>query len=440
MTNFIKEFCKEKLLSLKITEESGTGDKYVVELIDTTGSSDISIASELTRLGLVSSPGCLPTPDMPRPLAEVSHSPPSHKFTSDFETVIVTEVESLSSIWVQFASPSLQQELMSLQASLESTCQSQQSSFSSFLPTIGDYCCTIFSQDQCWYRAQVVSISQEKVGVVFIDFGNKDSVQPASILPLSKEFSYLPQLAYHVSLSGVTTSASAKANKVFHELTQDKILCMKVTEECSPQPLSIQLYDISQRIDINVAEELVRLRVAFPDTGAKSLPVLPIVTQDYPTVMADTLGAVILPAAPEFRAFVTHIESPSKIFIQVLEKNFHTLKELVENINQFCETAPTISGRVRRGQLVLAPFEGEHFQAKLVGKNGQQYSVVFIDFGNKGEITRADIKPIPEELRTIPIQAVQCSLVGVTPHQQPKELMSLLNQQVTCSVVCYDTS
>lgn len=453
---FLTEFCKNKLLSVLVKEK--LSDKYVVQLVDTSTSVDVMVATELVRLGLAVDTSGPPSLDTPTKSVSFACSPPPpHSFGDNFEAAVVTEVSSPLSFWVQLASTDCQQRLMHVQSALNAASQQFPPFIDSSLLSVGDYCCAMFSEDDTWYRAQVVELLREAARVVFIDFGNSESVNFSNIHPLPEELTTQPRLAYNVSLMGVT-NLTANAKQVFTELTSGKILCVKVVAPRGDGLDLAQLVDTSQNIDVDIAEELIRLGAAFPiSTPALSLkpstgsqehsvavtnslpsPKPAAGSQEFPVVLASSLKVVPLPASQEFRALVTHVESPLQVFVQILDGNIQNLKDLAEAVSAFSVDAPVLSGQVKKGQIVLAPFDGEFFRGKLVGKQENQFTVVFIDFGNREKVPRNGLRPVSEALCAFPVQAVKCAVIGVPPQYPVDQLKRLLNQQVVCSVVCLE--
>lgn len=82
---------------------------------------------------------------------------------------------------------------------------------------LGDYCCAKFTTDNSWYRAHVKDIRGDAVDVLFIDFGNSDSVSKDNLRSLGFD---CPALAYHCCLSGCT-SMSTQQQELFSKLTLD---------------------------------------------------------------------------------------------------------------------------------------------------------------------------------------------------------------------------
>ena len=59
---------------------------------------------------------------------------------------------------------------------------------------VGQYVAALFSDDQSWYRAQILSQLQEDgtYNVLFVDYGNCSSVQRSDIVSLKEEFFDVP--------------------------------------------------------------------------------------------------------------------------------------------------------------------------------------------------------------------------------------------------------
>lgn len=68
-------------------------------------------------------------------------------------------------------------------------------------PVVDQACIAKFSEDEAWYRAQITSISDSEVMVLFVDFGNSSSVTRSDILEISEELSRIPPLAVPCKLS-----------------------------------------------------------------------------------------------------------------------------------------------------------------------------------------------------------------------------------------------
>jgi tudor domain-containing protein 1/4/6/7 len=82
---------------------------------------------------------------------------------------------------------------------------------------VGDFCCAKFTTDDSWYRACVRDIRGDTVDVLFVDFGNSDTVSKENLRGLGIT---TPALGYPCCLTGCTTM-STKQQEQFSELTTD---------------------------------------------------------------------------------------------------------------------------------------------------------------------------------------------------------------------------
>ena len=82
-----------------------------------------------------------------------------------------------------------------------------------FVPKVDQLCCAKFSKDDCFYRAQVVDVTEREAGdrlkhantvrVFYLDFGDAEWLSRSSVYPLPEEFTLLPPLAIWCSLAHV---------------------------------------------------------------------------------------------------------------------------------------------------------------------------------------------------------------------------------------------
>ena len=78
---------------------------------------------------------------------------------------------------------------------------------------------------------------------------------------------------------------------------------------------------------------------------------------------------------------------------------------------------------VQIGNLVMGPFEGEYYRAKVLSISQFDYNnptlqkvrLCFIDFGNAGEAFVSELRKLPPALMQFPPLAFECRLIGVAP-------------------------
>jgi hypothetical protein len=119
-------------------------------------------------------------------------------------SVILSHVESLDEIYVQLESD--QVELNGLMIELQEVFKGQETSNMAITdPHQGQPICCQFSADEHWYRAEITEVVGPRcVSVVYVDYGNIEKVDVASIRMLPVSMIYrLPAQAVRCSLVDV---------------------------------------------------------------------------------------------------------------------------------------------------------------------------------------------------------------------------------------------
>ncbi|CAH0551662.1 unnamed protein product [Brassicogethes aeneus] len=93
-------------------------------------------------------------------------------------------------------------------------------------------------------------------------------------------------------------------------------------------------------------------------------------------------------------------------------------------------------------EMCMALFkDGEWYRGVVISSENNEFSVLFVDFGNTEIITKKDLRKYPDDLKNIPILGIMCELVGV-PHKEEifKKLKSTMTdgEQIKVHVKSYD--
>ncbi|XP_061857202.1 tudor domain-containing protein 1 [Colius striatus] len=115
--------------------------------------------------------------------------------------VCVTEVVSPDLFYAVPVQTVDEEKLHNQLIELESYCKSCKNQ--SFKPKLGEACCARFSGDGCWYRALVLKASQSVVEVLYVDYGNTETVPLSRVLPITDSYLKLPFLTIICSLAGI---------------------------------------------------------------------------------------------------------------------------------------------------------------------------------------------------------------------------------------------
>lgn len=128
-------------------------------------------------------------------------------------------------------------------------------------------------QTSAWLRAKVIDVKEEdeKVCVMFIDFGNTEWVHEADIRQLDKRFLLLPPQAIECGLAGVRplaphTSWPKESITEFFNLVETKTLSAHVKQRFWSGRLVLRLYDNSgESNEVDISKALVENEFASPE-------------------------------------------------------------------------------------------------------------------------------------------------------------------------------
>lgn len=389
-------------------------DDFNVTLYDTTGAVDVNISNTLIDQGFAVSASNIVTHKI---------SIPNFSFSDSNLTlnVTVSDVMSLSLLWLQDVSLGSQNLYSQLQSALQSHCSKAKACLAGALQD-GDFCCVAY--DGQYFRAKVIHANEdEKIFVLLVDYGIKDYVHQFHIYPITQTLAELPAFSFCASLNGGTDTPDATAQ--FLEYTKGKVFQVKVIDSTSLPPC-IEMFDSSGQ---NVLHQVhaVPLLETLPTMNTSSL------------VMASSICSAALPSTDEFHVLAVHVKNLHKMYFQLLD-NVKLLIELTEKVEKFSVTAPVLTTAPVVGQFCLANSDVHGcYRAEVVSCDGSTCVVKSLDYGNDEVLNCSNLRDVTSDLVNYPKQAFECSLVGIDDssssdaiHFIKKQL--LINEPVICRV------
>ena len=272
---------------------------------------------------------------------------------------------------------------------------------------VGSFCCTKFSEDEAWYRAQVQKMEGDTCTVLFIDYGNTDTVSKSVVQTLKADFTTQPPLAIECLLSGVTHVGekwSTEATEHFEGLTMDQELkCTFVGGR------KVEM----KTDDGDIAEAMVTAGFATVSSGEERLKMVPMTRPD---------GQVT--------GFVSHVDEI--MYVQLADEE-RALSELAEKLQDIFASLDDLGTEVKVGDQCCAKFSEDEawYRAKVIEVTDGEVKVRFVDYGNCDTSAASGLKSLNEELAYIAPMAYPCVLkdVGHLGDEQQTEMTEMTTDQ-----------
>ncbi|XP_038164468.1 tudor domain-containing 6 isoform X1 [Cyprinodon tularosa] len=143
--------------------------------------------------------------------------------------VYIMSVNEDSTFWCQSADS---QELSKVTSDVSEVWDTADTYSTPNALSLGMSCLALFADDQLWYRAEVVDKNEDKVSVLFVDYGNTSQVSIKDIRAMPPALLEVPPQAFLCELEGFDSSigswSDGAANELF-SITEDKLLRLTVT-------------------------------------------------------------------------------------------------------------------------------------------------------------------------------------------------------------------
>ena len=229
------------------------------------------------------------------------------------ECVVCTHVESLNCISIQLLE--FQEKFHDISRKISEFCQESKTLPEKFDAGIG---CLARSEDEEWYRAEFISVSNENVDVRFVDYGNTETVLKQNTRAITKEFASLPAMSVSCQLHDVHDSDIdvKKAEDWLHENLVEHDIDVEIIGRID------DTYDviITRRNENVSVNDLLYKEFELQE---ESLPLLEDngVTSEHGLNTADAANAKLNPNATEFSPLTesSSITNPLEIQSNLLE-------------------------------------------------------------------------------------------------------------------------
>ncbi|KAI8981040.1 tudor domain-containing protein [Pilobolus umbonatus] len=181
----------------------------------------------------------------------------------EYIDVVVSDIISGSHFYVQ----KVTEDIPKLEKLMKDLSQLSIASPPTFKPRVGEVVCAQFTEDDCWYRARIRKMSHEGVEVVYVDFGNSETLSRTRLRPLPVQFQSLKPQAHEAVLSFIKSPERTKdygyeAIDKLRELTGNKQLVANVDARIDGV-IHLTLYDFRQSTSAEASINLEMVKEGF---------------------------------------------------------------------------------------------------------------------------------------------------------------------------------
>ncbi|XP_043252574.1 tudor domain-containing 6-like isoform X2 [Colletes gigas] len=265
-------------------------------------------------------------------------------------------------------------------------------------PLPGSVCLGRYTQDKVLCRAVVMSVMENKCKLYYVDFGHTEVLPYTDIFQLPPHFINPKVLSIRFTLSGVKElNVTDEMKEYFKQVVSGKLLVLHVRPPEGPPLVQYgDLYDDGKNIkDI--------LRQAFP-TPIAVTTITPSFGYREPRKLLKDVEEIV---------HISYVESCRKFFVQ-LDSNIKSLESIMNCLADFCQTAPTLSlAQLKIGLPCAALYDNQWYRARILGINGDNVKVLYVDYGNEETVTSKSLRLMHDNLiKKLEAQAIRCILNG----------------------------
>ncbi|XP_033632805.1 uncharacterized protein LOC117294486 isoform X2 [Asterias rubens] len=444
---FFTEKVKEKQLEVEVVRKEE--NKCLVELLYPNDKEQTTIQKDLIKNGFASlldvSPSNQVKPRTTPPNPEVASVPtvqPPKNFPG-----YVSAVGDRGDLYIQVVSQKNLDAVNELTEKLNAHYEKMQQR--PHKPSIGEACVAKYSVDNSWYRVRVDELRATQARVLFVDYGNTETVSLDGIKKLDGDFFAVPQCCHHCYLSGVRAPSRGRE----WDSAATDILRKMVT----PEGDSVKGFQVTvTKRDGEGCEVVIRYSNDGGDTwslvnddliahfnspgpsgdhqpanGEPPQPASPAneaIGQGLgKSAEFETLPAGI-PLTDNCICLVTVVNSPSDFFIQIpSEENIELDERLGNELRTKYDDGSMNPHEPKIGQLCAARFSADNawYRARAVEKVAPESAVkvMFVDYGNVEVVALNEIRKLEGWLTEVPEFSHRCGIHGMIAPSGGKQLL-----------------
>ncbi|XP_067666250.1 tudor domain-containing protein 7B-like [Haliotis asinina] len=361
-------------------------------------------------------------------------------------TVFVTFALRVDSFFVQKEDSCIDD----INATLEKECPKQAVPESSMLKK-GTFCAALYTEDERWYRAEVLDITAQSVQVKFLDYGNTETVPVSSIRQLPETTASIAAQAIPCALYSIIVTDTESQDepspslKEFSEVVKDSPLSASTVAYNTDGQCEVELSKDDMSInDYLIKKGLVKSEVM--DWGAEP--------NDTDSMIGEP-ETVLLPDNKFLDVYVCFISPDLAVTVRIVGEDYSDKLDEFEAQLEDCFKKADPDTFIAPGAVCIASMDGLYQRVLINSVTDGKAECYFTDHGDTENISLSHLRSLPLDLNTsLPYQAVRCYLNGLEKVTDTvTALESLLDMALgkTCvaeivdrderlSVILYDTN
>lgn len=318
----------------------------------------------------------------------------------------VSHVESITEFYVQ---PTFwERNLEEITNTLNDIYPKQSQDLQLMKPGKGMFCIAKYSEDECYYRAKILSCEDSAAMVQFIDYGNYDEVSTSQLFVMVDKLTTRSQ-CIKCSLNNVKDTVSVSA--VLDEVNDKTLICKFYINS---DTLIADLYDGQRHLNKIFSPDLAPIN---EKVNLKTVEPCPI---DFSLERQEVR--------------LLHVDNPNTYFVrpQNLETKFSKINEVFSSSDMASiPNLPNVtSGSICAININHKELVGSWFRGIILEVRGGKSRVRLLDEGKVFIFENTSIKMLPNALLDLPACAVECHLLGL---QVPENGWSKTEKRVLTS-------
>ncbi|XP_066533044.1 tudor domain-containing 6 [Hoplias malabaricus] len=274
----------------------------------------------------------------------------------------------------------------------------------------GDLVGAVFPDDNCWYRAVVRKPpTSDTVEVEFLDFGNTAKVSVSNICILDRSLFSHPRYSIHCSLAAeINASELASIFKKEIEKNADSVTCTFIKELASVWEVRLEVRGRMLGSTFSSCETVTTapIDVIKSSVTVHKQPVISCVTfYKNPSI---SYGENIT-------VYASFITGPQLFWCQYTQlEKLQEISDTIQEAGNAMETGTLNEESLPVGSGCIALYHEDKlwYRAKVISRDDDTLSVLFVDYGNESKVKMREVRPLPSQVNDLPPQAFACQLDG----------------------------